>query len=648
MMRKFYLLLLILLLLFVSTGCEKPVPTQPLPEISGSLPKWGLNANLAMFSLVREALSLYPDMRRILEVPDDPDLPDICDRPVVVTILRENNPPVWGVGSQGCIRESLLRAVYQLTQDENFQRFYMLDLSKITVRIDILYSRKQLDLTDLSKVRVEPGIHGLILQNGDQLTFQPPYAFLYYSWEEEKRGRGIRTRRLEKQLDYLSEAAEVGEGNWRDYPIYRFLTISFLQHRPDFVPLRVFRDASLIKNFRSSQIGRAAIDAGRYLDKTFNYHSQRFRYRFNPVTLEKSSYTTYNSVLHAGTVYGMVSLYKASQKEEFFNVTHSSMDYLIKRISPPLLEPELLCVKRSYVAQLGTSALTLIALSELPEKLLSNIGIPRINRLARFISEMQESDGRFYNFYWQRLIGYMPQKQSAYFAGESLLALVRYYKINPNVEWLHAARSAADFQIKEFERTGKPNTWTIQGLAELHEIDPQHRYAEACFAMADYLLRHQWGNPLKKRRVIYPDYRGGFDNTTPPRTADTARRLEALLAAHRLAFQMDKDTSFYEKSILAATYFILQNQYRRDNIYWIKLPDQVRGAFRNGLIDPEIRMDTCQHAIVALTGAYDVAYMRETGKVPTEFRAEGTQALVDDLQSPELTAGDEMEEPTEE
>ena len=50
-------------------------------------------------------------------------------------------------------------------------------------------------------------------------------------------------------------------------------------------------------------------------------------------------------------------------------------------------------------------------------------------------------------------------------------------------------------------------------------------------------------------------------------------------------------------------------------------------------------MDYCAHAISALTGVYDVAYMRETGTVPEEFDAEGTKALQNDL-----TAADQISE----
>jgi hypothetical protein len=216
-------------------------------------------------------------MRRILKLPKDPDIPNICDRPIIVSIFHENGPPLWGVSSQGCLHESILRAVFQITQDPNFRKYYLLNLDKVAVRFDIVITRQRLEVTrkNISKVVVEPGVNGLILQNGDKLTYQPPFAFNAYSWEREWSG-SPRVARVKAQLQYLAQAADIGKNNWDNYPIYRFRTAALLQHRPDFLPLPLFRDSPIINRFGSREIGRAAVDAGRYLNKTFNRTNQRF------------------------------------------------------------------------------------------------------------------------------------------------------------------------------------------------------------------------------------------------------------------------------------------------------------------------------------------------------------------------------------
>jgi hypothetical protein len=407
-----------------------------------------------------------------------------------------------------------------------------------------------------------------------------------------------------------------------------------LQHRPDFMPLLVLRDAPVIKKFGSKELGRAAIDAGQHLTRTFDYAAQRFRPLYNPITQEKGGYFDRDIVDHAGACYSLFKLIKASRKEEFLKPAQSAFEFLVRRIEPPLLEPDLLAVHRYQSARLGASALTLLSLTELPDRLQHRVGVERINRLARFVVEMQESDGRFYDSYWQRLLGYMPRRPDPAFAGEALTALARYYKLNPNAEWLHAARVAANRQIARWNKSKNKlfNSWTATGLADLYEIDPEPRYAEACFAMADSLLPKQWGG-AERPNPPFPDYVGGFAGTSPPRTLTAAADLQALLAAHWLAYKLGRDPKPYADGVMAAAYFLLQNQYRRDNSYYVNRPEETRGAFRGGLVDPLIRLEYNQHAIVALTGAYDVATMRETGRAPKEFMAEGTGDLEDQMEA---------------
>jgi hypothetical protein len=620
-----------------------PTPGEPFGERPDTIaPAFrNLDNYLSMFTLVRDALTAYPDVQKALAIPVDPDLPDLCDRPVLVSIYRENTPPLWGVGTEncladlglekrtGCLHDAILCATYQITMQEKiFKKFYGVKLDQVAVRVDVLDRARLLKSTkkNIKKDNVEPGVHGLILQNGSKLTFQPPFSYLIYSWETDDHSRQGRLRR---QLNYLADDA--GVRDWSDYPIYRFNAHSVLQHRPDFMPLIVLRDAPIIKRFGSREIGRAAIDSGRYLNATFDFHQKRFRYIFNPVTLERSSFLEYETVHHAGAVHALFKLYKASHKEEFFDMCQASFDFLVRHISPPLLEPDLLAVKRLQVTQLGSTALTLLALTELPDKLVDMIGVDRINRLARFLVEMQEKDGRFYDFYWQRLLGYMPRTPVPSFQGEAFFALTRYYKANANVEWLLAARHAAERLIAQYRRDGRVDPWTLQGMVELYDIDPNPEYAEIAFAMASELLGKQYGDPTYKRPP-YPDYHGGFNTSRPPRTLTAARRVEALLAVHWLAYRLGKDTKPYTDAIMRGTHFLLQNQYRRDNTYYVNLPEATRGAFRGGLIDPAIRVDFNQHAIIALTGAYDLAYMQETGRVPDEFQAEGTGRIEDTLE----------------
>jgi hypothetical protein len=615
----------------------------PLAPITEPVVFANINPYLAMFSFVRSSLAKYPDVKKALDIPRDPDLPQICDRPAIVSIYRENSPPLWGVGTPnclaalglrpktGCFDESLLCAAYQITQQKEFKKFYMVKLDQVAVRIDVVNYLRPFQATrkDLRKDWVEPGVHGLLLQDGPRLTFQPPFSYLIYSWETDDTRR---TARLRRQLEDLGKSAGVGAERWWKYPIYRFQCLSMLQHRPDFVPLLVLRDAPQIKKFGSAEIGRAAIDAGRHLARTFDLRERHFRRLYNPVTQDKGGWFGYDIVDHAGVVYSLFKLYAASHREELVPAGQGAVELLVQHVEPPLLEPDLLAIQRRQMMPLGGSALFLLSATEMPERLRRRVGVDRINRLARFLVEMQEQDGRFYDFYWQRLFGYRARHADAAFAGETLFALARYFKINANYEWLQAARAAAAQQIAQFNKDHAVNVWTMLGLGALHDVDPDARYVDACLAMADRLLARQWGNP-NFEKPPYPDYAGGFGPARPPETLTAAVNVEGLLVAHWLAYQTGRDPAPYADGVLSGTHYLLQNQYRRDNTYYVNRPEETRGAFRASLIDPVITMDLNQHAIMALTGAYDVATLRETGQPPKEFKAEGTKELEDRMEA---------------
>lgn len=591
------------------SGCRDVQRTTSLPDYKESI-QLSTGQTVAIFSLVRQALMLYPDMEKALSIPLDRTLPAICDKEIFVTIFHEASPQITGVGLQGCVQERILRAVVNLTNHPNFKKYYMLNLASSACKIDIITRRQALDFEKpIKKIRLEQGIEGLILQNGERMFYQLPTDYIHFGWEPLKRGKGIRQERLKIQLDHLCRQANLGSNGYKKQPVYKFRTRSYLQHRPDLLPLPLFRGNLLKKNFSSADMARGAASAGDWLVNNIE-PTGRFTYNFNPTTGESSGFLDYNTVRHAGSVYSLMHLYNQSLEPRYLERGTVAVEFLKRHMKPPLLEPNLLAVRHPVlrVSELGSAALTLMALCELPPAQFEHIGMDVTNRLARFLIKMQLEDGNFHTIYMQKLAGLIPRKPVRYAPGEAMLALVRYYHKNPNVEWLESARRAAQNQIASFKTTGVPDNWTIQGLAELYRIDPEPRYAEVALAMADMLVKRQFTHHR------FNDYVGGYDNSHPPRSTPAASRTEALIAVSNLCTLLGRDSKTYDEAILRAARFILWNQYRKENSYFIGLVEKSEGAIRGGLIDQNIRMDYCQHAIVALIGAYKlVTRLEESG-----------------------------------
>jgi hypothetical protein len=80
--------------------------------------------------------------------------------------------------------------------------------------------------------------------------------------------------------------------------------------------------------------------------------------------------------------------------------------------------------------------------------------------------------------------------------------------------------------------------------------------------------------------------------------------------------------------LLAAAYFLAQEMYRPENMYYLKDPAYSLWGLRGSMIDPTIRIDFNQHAVVGIWGAWEVAMDRKgigwpipEGQLGEELRA---------------------------
>ena len=604
--KSFWLTIFLVWVLLLGPGCGQKETSESLPDIKVKQKLPTMQA-VSVFDLVRKALALYPDMEKALNIPQEKNLPDICDREVFVTIFHEGCPQITGVGNFGCAQERILRAVVNLTNNPNFKKYYLLSLETAVVKVDVLINRRKLNTNKpLRKLSFEPGMHGLQLQDGERMFYQLPSDYIHFGWEPKDQGKGLKARRLKKLLHLLGKQAGLGGGAYNSYPVYRIRTRSYLQHRPDLVPIPLYRANLLQRGFNAPDMARGAAEAGNWLINNIE-PTGRFRYKYNPTTGKASSFLDYDTARHAGAVYALMHLYNQSLEPKYLDRGLVAMEFLKRHLKAPLLEPGLLAIRNPITGgyKLSAAAMALIALCEFPEEQFKKIGQETTNKLARFLLKMQLDSGDFYDRYYKKLGGFQPKERNDISQGEALLALVRYYNKNPNVDWLEAAKKAVNKQIELFNKSRKPDFWTVIALAELYETEPDAKYANAAFDMADEILDHQY---VENK---YADYTGGYDYSRPPRTTDAATMTQALNAVSRVCWLMGKDCTRYDDAIIRTARFLLWNQYRNENSYFITMPDTALGAFRSGLIDQSIHLDNCRHSILALIGAYRIAIQKQ-------------------------------------
>ncbi|MCZ7586737.1 MAG: hypothetical protein M5R36_27260 [Deltaproteobacteria bacterium] len=456
------------------------------------------------------------------------ELPEVGDLPVFVTVFYKASPMIWGVGTEGTTRDRILTACGMILRNPVFEKSYIVDKEKLVLKIDVMTRRQLVKMKSKGGgAHVEPGVHGMMLQRGDRLFYQLPTDFIALGWEQP--GDRARSRKL-RMLSVLAEQAGLGSKGWRNGNVYRFRTVSFLQEAPDYVPLPLYRGFPSQKKYSVQDIQDAALQAGRHLLQNVQ-PSGRFRYEYDPFTDDASGFLEYNPTYHATGLYALSVLFQYSKRLEIIEQTKPPLLWMLRRLEAPLMEPEAAHVAFFGNARTDASAMTLLALTAMPSKVIEELGVARVNRLAYYLTLTARDDGRVYPTYFHKLLGFVPERPPFYLEGLTLLALTRYYQTNKNVEWLLAARKLAAKQIADFDAGGRADTWTVQALADMWRIEKDGRYAEACFRIADAILKAQFTND----RRPYADYVGGYDVAVPPRVFSAAIRAEALIAAYRLA-----------------------------------------------------------------------------------------------------------------
>jgi AMMECR1 domain-containing protein len=596
-MRRPCVLILIIALVACSS-CSAP-KSESLPKIEGAV-SLTVFQKLHMMTLVRKAIMAYPDFDKLKNLEADPVIPDTENRPIFVSIFDKALPMIWGVGQKGDTREKLLRAAMQVMQHPNFPKHYLVDREKVAVKIDIVTRFNAVSFDRRGKGKsVEPGVHGLALQKGDHLFFQLPTDYITLGWESKK--TTTKRRRKLKMLGELSEQAGLGGKGWRKANLYRFKTLSFLQEAPDYAPINLYRGRTLTRRFTMQTIQDSALKQGRHILNHIQPEG-RFRFNYDPIRNEKESWLNYNATDHAGALYALSILFQYSKRVEIIDQTKAPLLWLIRHLETPLMEPEATGLSLFWNQTASATAMTLLGLTKMPPLVMEELGVARINRLAFFLSLMQQESGRFFDAYYNKLLGRRTSRNNSSLSGLAIKALCEYYRINPNIEWLRIATQSANREIQLFNKSGKADPMLVIGLAALWEFSQDEQHARACLDMAESIRKTQYS----KEKRPYVDYTGSFKSSHPPRALETALRAQALTDAAKVALATGANPKKFEKSVLRATGFLLNTQINKQNSYYMTLPDETYGAMKKSLIDNTIELKTLNHGLIALCMTFDV------------------------------------------
>lgn len=254
------------------------------------------------------------------------------------------------------------------------------------------------------------------------------------------------------------------------------------------------------------------------------------------------------------------------------------------------------------VAEIGSSALALIAFTEIARTGADASYRPTIRELADFLRSQQRADGEFMHFF-HREENHPIDKQLLYYSGEATLGLARAHEVNQDPRDLEAAKAAlsqisgAGWSFFGSRYYFSEEHWTCQAVAELWSRAPDRAALDFCSRWHQYQRRLQY-SPDDSR--FDADGAFGFGPLVSPRVTPASSRGEAagaLLSVllHEPEAHRD-EIPLVETELDRALAFVLRSQFHPGPTYLFADPVTIRGALPGSPVDWQLRIDYAQHA----------------------------------------------------
>ena len=261
------------------------------------------------------------------------------------------------------------------------------------------------------------------------------------------------------------------------------------------------------------------------------------------------------------------------------------------------------CVADGPEADIGSSALALVAFAEIVRTGLDASYRPAVGQLAAFLRSQQRPDGELMHLY-DREAKRPVDVQFLYYTGEAALALSRAHRITGD----EADRQAASRALAHLAGQGwsffgsryyfSEEHWTCQAVADLWDRAPDREALAFCLRWHEYQRRLQHGpgdSPFDAEGSF------SFGPFITPRTTPASSRGEAAGAALAVLRQdphagTAETAALLDEELRGAVAFVLRAQLRPGPRHLFARPDDVRGGMPGSAVDLQLRIDYVQHA----------------------------------------------------
>jgi hypothetical protein len=368
------------------------------------------------------------------------------------------------------------------------------------------------------------------------------------------------------------------------------------------IALRRSSPAEVTPVVNQASLRRAAVDAGAYLARAVKPDGF---YRYEVSGIDDQDADDYNWPRHAGATWYLAETANYTRDPVLLEA--------VARAAHRLAEGALAqcgahrCIAVGDRADLGSSALGLLALVEIVEGGTLPELMPVIRELSEFLRSQQRPDGEFKHFY-DRVKNEPIDEQSLYYTGEASFALARAERLTHDKRDLDAASRALEYLVRYppwyvgWHYFWGAEHWTCHALDALWERAPSRKALDFCL---------QWQEAVRTTAIWDREASPEYDGATsagpfvPPALVGTATRMEAAVSTLRVARLAGVPATELEKledGMKKALAFLMRYQLDPGPAEVMKNPAFMRGGVPNTPADLHVRIDNPQHAGTALLG----------------------------------------------
>jgi hypothetical protein len=556
--------------------------------------------------------------------------------PVAATVYLEGKQIGRVDGYAGTVAAATAEAARLFEQHPAIKQLTPADRAAATLKVDVVVGRGPIERDHplLQLAAMHPGIEGLgvalpgATKVPDQLIM-PDEMFLLGLLAKRpltrmmpEVGMGVE---FEKADQILAARMINTNEEWKARPrrYYRFRTDAFVE-APDRTkpPLQLTRGVPPGPPPTPENLKAAALEGARYLIAHLAPNG-RYIYEQNLVTGvgtdPMKAGTAYSLPRHCGTTYFLAEIYRITKEEwlrEPIERAFGHMNELVKAGGCTGDLPDgtpFACVidRGQSTANLGSTALGVVALAEYQRATGDTRYLELATRLSNWMLWMQRDDGSFRHLYNVRTRIPDDKTMLLYFSGEAALALARMYTVTGDERYAKGAEKALNWLVGWYDffiggmLYGEEH-WTCIASEALWPYAKNPEWLDFCNGLSRFW---RMGQPHPGERPDQEDLVGSH-NVTPfvmPQNTPSGSHSEAQISTYLLGRYHKRPNATMRRHILETLGYLLRQQVRPGNDYAVVKSAKGQGAFPGNPVDRVVRIDYVQHVCSAFIRGVELA-----------------------------------------